>query len=107
MALFPRLLGAALVLAHFAAPALAEDMVFTLANNSGVDLAEFYASPADVDDWEEDILGPDMLSTGTSASVTIADGRRRCEYDLRMVFADGDELEDTVDLCETGSYTIN
>ncbi len=107
MALFPRLCGITGLLALLAVPALAEDLVFTLANNSGFDLAEFYASPADVGDWEEDILGANMLATGTSGNITIADGRDQCSYDLKMVFTDGDEIEDTVDLCETGSYTIN
>ncbi|HEX9857646.1 MAG TPA: hypothetical protein VGA75_04765 [Paracoccaceae bacterium] len=90
-----------------AAPAFAEDLAFTLSNNSGVDLVEFYASPVGVANWEEDILGGAVLTSGASGEVTIADGRDVCDYDLRMVFADGDVLEETGNLCETGSYTIN
>lgn len=102
-----RFLSLCALLACLGLPALAEDLAFTLANQSGVDLAEFYASPADVDDWEEDILGSAMLASGASGTVTIADGRAHCSYDLKMVFTDGDELEDSVALCETGSYTIH
>jgi hypothetical protein len=89
-----------------AAPAFAEDLVFTLSNNTSADLQEFYTSPADVNNWEEDVLGTDMLGAGSSAQVTIADGRTQCNYDMRFVFTDGSELEDTADLCETGSYTL-
>ena len=89
-----------------AAPAAAQDLAFMLANDSGYDLIEFYASPADVSEWEEDILGQDILRSGDAVRVIIADGREQCTYDLRMVFADGDVIEDTADLCETGSYTI-
>jgi hypothetical protein len=103
------LFGAALAasaLAFAAAPAQAEDVHFLLINQSGYDLYEFYASPTDVSSWEEDILGADILATGESVEVIIADGRTQCDYDLRMVFEDGDVLEDTVNVCETGSYTI-
>lgn len=90
----------------FAAPALAQDMNFTLSNATGVTLVEFYASPVTVGDWEDDILGDDVLESGQSASVLIADGRANCDYDFLMIFEDGEELEDTVDICALASYTI-
>lgn len=96
----------ALSLSFAAAPAFAQDLVFTLSNDSVADLYYFYASPTNVSDWEEDILGNDILYSGESAQITIADGRTQCDYDLRMEFSDGDVLEDTADLCELGSYTI-
>ncbi len=98
--------SAALLMA-LAAPALAQDMEYELINNSGATLMEFYSSPSDVGVWEEDILGADVLPDGSSVSVTIADGRTQCDYDLRLVFDDGDVLEDSVNICELGSYTIN
>lgn len=103
------LFGAALAasaLAFLAAPAQAEDLSFQLNNRSGYDLYEFYASPTNVSSWEDDILGADILPSGESVEIIIADGRTQCDYDLRMVFVDGDVLEDTVNLCDTGSYTI-
>jgi hypothetical protein len=89
-----------------ATTASAEDLVFTLNNNTDYTLMEFYASPTDVSNWEEDILGADVLGTGQSVQITIADGRSTCDYDLRMVFDDGDIVEDAANLCETGSYTV-
>jgi hypothetical protein len=84
----------------------AEDLIFMLDNRSSYTIVEFYASPTDVNVWEEDILGASILEAGDAARVTIADGREQCDYDLRIVFEDGDVLEDSTDLCETGSYTV-
>lgn len=86
--------------------ALAEDLIFMLDNQSSYDIYEFYASPTNVSRWEEDILGHDILSSGEAFRITIADGRDVCDYDLRIVFDDGDVVEDSTDLCETGSYTV-
>jgi len=68
---------------------------------------QFYASPVDVNDWKEDILGQDILEAGNFARITIKDGRDVCTYDLKIVFIDGEELDEPgIDLCETGSYTV-
>lgn len=90
-----------------AAPAMADDLNFLFENNSSYIIIELYASPSNVDQWEEDILGRDILESGESARITIRDGRRTCEYDLKIVFDDGDEVTDTTDLCETETYRID
>lgn len=77
-----------------------------LINSSGYTLVEFYTSPADVGSWEEDVLGNDVLDSGYSLEITVADGRTQCIYDMLMIFEDGDRIEDQVNLCEMGSYTI-
>lgn len=97
----------AAALAFMPVTAFAEDLVFTFNNESSYVVVELYASPGDVGEWEDDILGGEMLGSGESASVTIADGRDTCEYDLRIVFDDGDVIEDSADLCETESYTVH
>jgi hypothetical protein len=100
-------LAPALVLFVMATPLAAQDLVFELNNRSSYTVMEFYASPNDVGDWEQDILGEDVLPAGDSMRITIADARSQCEYDLRFVFDDGDVVErGSVDLCQTGSYTL-
>lgn len=90
-----------------AGSAFAEDLYFDLVNRSSYDVIEFYASPINVHSWEEDILGRDILESGYTVEITIADGRTQCEYDLRFVFEDGDVLERAaVNLCETNRYTL-
>lgn len=101
--IFPLAIAASLI----AAPAMADDLDFLFENNSSYTIVELYASPSNVDEWEEDILGRDILEAGESARVTIRDGRRTCEYDLKIVFDDGDEITDTTDLCETESYRVD
>ena len=95
-----------LVAALACSPAIAEDLNFTLINDTDGVLTHFYTSPADTDVWEEDVFGADVLGSGESIAITIADGRDNCVYDMRMIFDDGTELTDTHDMCEMGSYTI-
>lgn len=81
--------------------AVAEDLQFTLNNATSYNLVQFYTSPADVNNWEEDVLGTDVLESGDSAMVTVADGREQCEYDIKGVFEDGQSVEHAaVNLCE-------
>ncbi len=87
--------------------AQAEDLTFTLNNNTNSTMTRFYTSPVGVNDWEEDVFGRDTLGPGGSTSVTIADGRSVCEYDMKFEFDDGTSTEATADLCSLGSYTIN
>lgn len=89
--------------------AKADDLVFTLKNGTNSVLTEFYTSPVNVNEWEEDVLGKDVLNPGESARVTIADGRRVCKYDMRFEFSEDSDLDtttDTQDLCELGEYTV-
>jgi hypothetical protein len=101
-----RLILATLALTTVAMPALAEDLLFDLINNSSVTLQEMYASPVGDDSWGEDILGQDVLNSGEVATVTIADGEEVCEYDLRFVADTGAELSGSADLCAMGSFTL-
>jgi len=98
---------AALATAAMAAPAFAQDIAYELYNESGYTLMEFYTSPMNDNNWGGDILGADVVPSGTGGVVTITDGSNQCAYDIRMVFDDGTETLDSVDICELGSYTIN
>ena len=99
---------AALFFATSSSLAFAEDVKFTLDNQSDYQIDEFYASPANEDDWGDDILGQDVLSGGESGTVTIADGSDQCVYDLRAVDEDGTEHDLTdLNICESPSVTFN
>jgi hypothetical protein len=89
-------------------PAMADDLEFTLTNATSVSATEFYVSPANVDDWENNLLDGKYLPAGNEVTVTIGDGRRTCTYDLKTVFEDGRTAEnDDINLCELGKYTVN
>ena len=102
-----RMIAASIVAIGLAAPVAAKDLVFTVTNQSGVDLVELYTSSSDSPSWEENILDGAVLPSGSSGEVTITGADETCAFDLRMVFADGEALEDSSDLCTTSGYTIN
>lgn len=99
-------LAFAAALALVATPSLAEDLVFTLANNSSQTIVEMYVSEVDSDQWGENIL-LGAVDPGVSGDVTIADGLDVCDYDLRFVTAEGGEAEQTQNLCELATFTVN
>lgn len=100
--------AAALLLVALPGAAQAEDLTFTLTNSSSYALKYFYTSPADVENWEEDVFGEQYLPAGNYVSVTIEDGRETCVYDMKFVLEDDSEfVEQGVDLCELGEYTLS
>jgi ABC-type transport system substrate-binding protein len=95
-------------LAAMATPAAADDLEFTLTNATSVSATEFYVSPTNVDNWENNLLDGKYLPAGNEVTVTIGDGRRTCTYDIRTIFEDGRKAEDTgIDLCQLGKYTVH
>lgn len=107
----PKLLAwtlAAFLLLALAGVASAEPVTFTLVNGTGDTLMEFYASPPNVEDWEEDILGDDVLEPGEKVNVTISDGREDCEYDFLAVFENDEEEYDlehsAIEICGGETY---
>lgn len=106
----PRLLGVVVAMGLAAAPvaALAQDLTFVLANHSSYAVKSFFTSPAEVENWEQDVFGDNYLPAGNQVNVTIADGRSHCTYDLKFVLEDDSEfVESGIDLCELGEYTLS
>lgn len=99
--------AAAAVAALFLAPvAQAQDITFTLTNNTDMVLMEFFAAPSTDADWGDDLLGADVLDSGELGVVLIADDSEECTYGLYFIFSDGTEFEDEIDICELRSYTL-
>ena len=103
-----RMLAAVVFTVGFSNVAFAEDVKFELANLSEYQIDEFYASPSNMDNWEEDILGQDVLEGGQTVTITIADGSDQCAYDLKAVEEDGTEhvMED-LDICKSPKVEFN
>jgi hypothetical protein len=99
-------LAATALLAALAAPAVAQDVQYELINSTGLTLMEFYTSPVAQGIWGDDLLGANVLAAGETGNVTIADGEATCDYDLLFVFEDGQEVVDTVNICDMASYTL-
>jgi len=74
-------------------------------NVSSYNIFEFYASNTGTSDWEEDILGEDVLMSGSSVVVNIDDGSGYCKYDFMAVFEDGDQVVSTDNnVCELAEF---
>ena len=86
----------------------AADLDFTLTNNSTYTIKAFYTSPATMEGWGDNALGDVLLPPGGAGTVTIAGGSDQCLYDMKFVLSTGEEyIDQTIDLCKTGEYTIN
>lgn len=91
-----------------AAPVSALDRRVRIVNETGFAIVRFFGSNTGTDDWQEDILGEDVLPSGASVIINFDDGTGYCKYDLRAVFDDGDVVTQTdVNICEVGSFTFN
>ena len=86
-----------------AAPVHADQRNFSMVNDSSDVISELYVSRIGTSDWEEDILGVDVLAPGASTNVTFSKGvEGRCRYDVKVVVpGQGDAFLSNVDLCTT------
>ena len=71
-----------------------------IVNNTGRTIWRFYGSPVNVNSWEEDILGSDILPAGQRVNVNFADGRTACNYDMKAEFQDGSSIvKNNINVC--------
>lgn len=86
-------LFAAWVLA-LATAVLAGKQDFLLANQTGVDIAQIFISAADVDNWEEDLLGADeILPDGNEVRIRFSPDESADVWDLRVVDEEGTAID--------------
>ncbi len=90
------------------AVARADPRDFTLVNESSVTIGYAYVSPADVGDWEADVLGDDVLPPQQRVNITFSnDTAGRCSYDIKVVGTAGETgYLWAVDLCATATVTF-
>ncbi|MEY4871050.1 MAG: hypothetical protein RLZZ563_380 [Pseudomonadota bacterium] len=89
-----------------ALPAAALDRRVEIINNTGFTIVEFYGSNTGSKSWEEDILGTDVLPSGSSVVINFDDESGYCKFDFRAVFEDGDVLDrGDVNICEIATFT--
>ena len=111
-----KMIAAAVVAAGFAflAPSVASasedcNQNFTLVNDTGYGIREVYVSPTRSNDWEEDVMGSDVLDANTSVDITFPHGDRHHHYDLKVVYDDdGTSAEwSDFDLCTISEITLS
>lgn len=82
---------------------------FTLVNKTGYDISHVYVSPSKSDDWEEDVLGKDVLEDGDAWAIKFSRAEKSCKWDLKVVYSDDDSSAywKGINLCEVGKITIH
>ena len=86
---------------------LAGKQDFVLVNKTGLTVYEFYVSSSKTNDWEEDVLGQDVLEHGQSVTIRFTAAEKQCLYDMKTVDEDGDELFWTgINLCKASKVTL-
>jgi len=99
---------AALCLAGLSLAAEAADVKFDLVNNSARAVKNFFTSPTETTNWEEDVLGEETIPPGETDTVTISTADGQCIYDMRFIMEDDAELVvNGIDMCTLSSYTLS
>jgi hypothetical protein len=96
------------VLAISGTPASAGQQDFSLINATGYEISELYVAPSDSADWQEDVLGQDVLGDGQQANISFNRDTETCAWDLKVVYSDDNSTAEWggVDLCQLSVVTI-
>ena len=87
--------------------AVAADRHVKVINKTKTPIFGFYASRVASNDWEEDILGEDVIMPGESLVINIDDGSGACKFDFKGEFEDGDEVvKKNVDVCRVSEFSF-
>jgi hypothetical protein len=98
----------ALAVLTVASPAFAGKQDFTVVNRTGYQIDKIFVAPSKSNDWEEDVMGDDVMEDGTSQPITFESGTSTCKYDLKAVYNDGDSAEwGNIDLCTVSKVTLH
>ncbi len=84
--------------------ATAADRRITVVNATANTMTRLYASPADGQPVDEDMLGDTILKPGQSAQLVIGGGGDACAYTFRATFDDDRTRVRRVDVCEVRTY---
>lgn len=80
---------------------------FALVNRTGYQINEVYVGVSNGKTWGNDLLGADVMPDGNQLNVTFSPGTSACQWDIRVVYDDGDEAEfHGVNLCRISTVTL-
>jgi|CXWL01.1.fsa_nt_gi hypothetical protein len=100
-------LGLAVTLAINPITILAGDQDFVLINRTGYDIDEVYVALPNQKDWGEDIMESDTLDNGQRVTIQFSHKEKECNWDMRIVFSDGEEaIWEDFDLCTVSEITL-
>lgn len=80
---------------------------FTLVNKTGVEIHALYVTPHSADEWGEDILGRDTLTSDEILDISFSRSEKAEYWDLRIEDEDGEFIEwEKLDLLEISKVTL-
>jgi hypothetical protein len=80
---------------------------FSLVNRTGYQINEVYVGASNSKSWGRDLLGDGVLPNGNRLDITFSQGAAECQWDIRVVYDDGDEAEFMqVNLCRISTVTL-
>ena len=79
-------------LAVFSSRSFAGEQDFTLVNSTGTDIHQLFISPTAADDWQEDVLGVEVLKDEASVDIKFTGEDSTAFWDLKIVDGDGNEV---------------
>ncbi len=89
------------------AQARAGDQDFTLVNKTGFDIHSVFVSPHSTDEWEEDVLGRDVLANGDHVDIKFSRATKGKAWDLKVADKNGKEFTwESINLLEVSKVTI-
>lgn len=91
----------------FQGTAVAGTQDFTLVNKTGVTINNMHVSETSKDDWEEDVLGDQVLDDGESLNVSFS-GKEACKWDIMVKDEEGHGIYwRSIDLCEVSKVVLH
>ncbi len=89
------------------AASLADRRDFTVHNQTSYQIKRLYVSPHNAENWEEDVLGQDVLQAGHSVTIHFSGAENTCYYDIKAVYEDGDKsIKMNLDLCRITDFNF-
>jgi len=80
---------------------------FQLVNRTGYEINEVYVGPVTSRSWGNDVMGDGTLPNGRQVDIKFNRNASACEWDMKVVYSDGDESEFRgVNLCSVSRVTL-
>jgi hypothetical protein len=101
------LIGLALMVPGIASAQDGKDRRIIVENHTGRTIYQLFGSRVQTRDWENDILGDDVIPDAQHRSVNMFDGTTACRFDFKADFRDGTTMTRTnVNVCAEATLTF-
>lgn len=90
-----------------ATPAFAGNQDFTVINGTGQTIQAIFVSASAKDNWEEDVLGDNVLENGERFNLSFDNSERACLWDLKVTYDTGkNAVWNAIDLCKVSVVAL-